>query len=62
MAHQASRHDFENNFARSETLDRKKASAAKGKVIKAPVDPERARFDALLRKVQKSRDEANLKR
>jgi hypothetical protein len=62
MAQQPSRKAFEEALTKGDALAKKKGYAVKGEVAKQPVDPERARFNALLRKVQKDRSEASYKR
>ncbi len=54
---------YQEYLTRSEAVERKKAAAARGKILpKRPIDREQAKFDSLLRWVREHGDEIALKR
>jgi hypothetical protein len=64
MAQPNSTQAYEEFLAQSEAIHRKKASAARGRIMpdeESPKDTERAIFDALVKKAQQTGDEVNLK-
>jgi hypothetical protein len=62
MTQQNSRKEYEAFLDRSETLHRKKVLAERGRTTpEAPKDAERAKFDDLLHKAQRSNDDVTLK-
>lgn len=63
MSKQTNLKAYEEFLERNEALDRKRASAARGKFVPKPVkDSERAGFDKLLKKAQEGGDDTSLKR
>lgn len=63
MSKQTNLKAYEEFLERNESTNRKKASAARGKIAVEPAkNAERASFDKLLKKAQEGGDDSSLKR